>query len=81
MQGPIIVVEKQIFYSMKTLIVVLLFCILFVMSWPIALALFFLFIIAWVILLPFRILGFTIELIFKIVGGIIMLPFRLIRSI
>lgn len=66
---------------MKTLIVLLLWCILFVMSWPIAIGLFFLFILAWLILLPFRIIGFTLEVIFKIVGGILMLPFKIIKAI
>ncbi|MCK5702876.1 MAG: hypothetical protein KAI29_17055, partial [Cyclobacteriaceae bacterium] len=63
---------------MKTIIAFLLLCILFTMCWPLAIVLFFLFIFAWIILLPFRILGFTIEVIFKIVGGILLFPFRVI---
>ena len=66
---------------MKTIIALLLFCILFVMCWPLALVLFFLFLFAWLILIPFKILGFTIELIFKIVGGIILFPFRVLKAI
>jgi hypothetical protein len=45
-----------------------------------AVGLFFLLILGWLILIPFRILGFTIEAIFKIIGGILMLPFRIIRA-
>jgi len=66
---------------MKTLIVLLLWCILFVLSWPIAIGLFFLFIFAWIILIPFKIVGFTLSVIFKIIGGILLLPFKIIKAI
>lgn len=64
---------------MKTIIVILLWFILFSISWPLAIGLFFLIIFFWIILLPFKILGFTLTVIFKIVGGILMLPFKLFR--
>jgi len=67
--------------SMKLLIAVLLFCILFTLSWPLAIGLFFLLFIVWILLLPFAILGFTIGAIFKIVGAIFMLPFKLLAAI
>jgi len=66
---------------MKTFIALILLCILFVMCWPLAIVMFFLFIFFWIILLPFKILGFTLEVIFKIVGGILLFPFRLARAI
>jgi len=66
---------------MKLLIAVLLFCILFTLSWPLAIGLFFLLFIVWILLLPFAILGFTIGAIFKIVGAIFMLPFKLLAAI
>jgi hypothetical protein len=63
---------------MRFILVVLLWCILLVVCWPVA----FLFIIilplAWIILLPFRIIGFTIEAVFRFVTSLLMLPFRLI---
>lgn len=67
--------------KMKTIIAFLLLCILFMMCWPLAIVLFFLFIFAWIILIPFKILGFTIEVIFKIVGGILLFPFRVIKAL
>jgi hypothetical protein len=67
--------------SMRTLLVVILWCILFVMCWPLALLLIFLLPIIWLILLPFRILGFTIEAIFKLITAIITLPFRIVKGI
>ncbi len=66
---------------MRTLIAVLLWCILFVLCWPIALVLIILFPFIWLLLLPFRIVGFTVELAFKFIGAILLFPFRLIKSI
>jgi len=65
---------------MRTLLAALLICILFVLCWPLALALLIVFPILWVILLPFKILGFTIEIIFKLIGAILLFPFRIVRS-
>jgi hypothetical protein len=32
----------------------------------------------WLILLPFRIIGFSLEIVFKLIGAIVMFPFRLL---
>jgi hypothetical protein len=72
-------VEKEI-YKMRTLIAIILWCILLVLCWPIAIILIFLFPIIWLILLPFRIVGFTIEVVFKFIGAVLMFPFRLLKS-
>ncbi|MBL0742016.1 hypothetical protein [Chryseolinea lacunae] len=61
---------------MRTLIALILWCMLFVLCWPIALVVLFLFPIFWLLLLPFRILGLTLDLGFKLVGAILMFPFR-----
>jgi hypothetical protein len=47
-----------------------------------ALALFILvfFPLIWLLLLPFRIVGFTLEAVFKLIGTILMLPFRLLGA-
>jgi hypothetical protein len=66
---------------MRVLIAVLLWCFLFIGCWPIALIALFLFPIIWIILLPFRIVGLTLELIFKVVGAILTFPFRVAKSI
>ena len=65
---------------MKLFISVVLWCLLLVLCWPIALLLLFLFPLVWLVLLPFRIVGFTLELLFKIVGGIVMFPFRVLSK-
>lgn len=61
---------------MRTLIALILWCMLFVLCWPIALIVLFLFPIFWLLLLPFRILGLTLDLGFRLVGAILMFPFR-----
>jgi hypothetical protein len=32
----------------------------------------------WLILLPFKIVGLTIDLVFKIISGLVLFPFRLV---
>jgi len=66
---------------MKTFIALILWFILVVLCWPLALLLLFLFPLIWLILLPFRILGFTLELVFKFIGAVLLFPFRLARTI
>lgn len=66
---------------MKTLIAIILWFILLVMCWPIALVLLFLLPLFWLILLPFRILGFTLDLVFKLVSGILLFPFRAVKAL
>jgi hypothetical protein len=45
-----------------------------------ALALIFALPIIWLLLLPFRIVGFTLEMVFKLIGSIMMLPFKLLKA-
>lgn len=66
---------------MKTFIAVVLWFILLVMCWPIALLLLFFFPILWLLLLPFRIVGFTLETMFKVVGAILLFPFTLLSKL
>lgn len=63
---------------MKFIIALLLFFILFSLCWPLAIGVFFLLIFFWLLLLPFQILGFTLAVIFKLIGAIFMLPFKLL---
>ena len=59
----------------------LLWCILFVLCWPLALAALVLYPIVWLLLLPFRILGIAVGGVLALIGSIIMLPARLLRKI
>jgi hypothetical protein len=59
----------------------LLWCVLFVVCWPLALLALLLYPIVWLILLPFRILGITVHGVLALVSAIIMLPARVLRAI
>jgi hypothetical protein len=66
---------------MRTFLVLILWCLLFVLCWPLAIVLIFLFPLVWLILLPFRIVGFTLEVVFKFIGAVLTFPFRVIKAI
>ncbi len=59
----------------------LLWCILLVLCWPLALAALVLYPLVWLLLLPFRLLGIAVGGVLDLVSGIIFLPGRLLRSI
>jgi hypothetical protein len=58
----------------------LLWCILFVLCWPLAIAALLLYPIVWLILLPFRLLGIAVEGALKFVWAVVTLPFTLVRK-
>ena len=58
----------------------LLWCILLVLCWPLALLALVLYPIVWILLLPFRIVGIAVEGALGVVSGLIMLPARLLRG-
>jgi hypothetical protein len=62
------------------MITFLLWCLLFLLSWPLALAALFLYPIVWLILLPFKLLGIAVHGALHLVWAIVSLPARLIRS-
>ncbi|MEQ8583379.1 MAG: hypothetical protein RIC30_20080 [Marinoscillum sp.] len=66
---------------MKTVIAIILWFILFSISWPLAIFLFFFLGFFWLILLPFRIVGFTLEVVFRVIGAILTFPLRVVRAI
>ena len=57
----------------------LLWIILFIICWPIALIALILYPIVWLLLLPFRLLGFAVDLSFDLVRNLFMLPFQLVE--
>jgi hypothetical protein len=58
----------------------LLWCILLVMCWPLALLALVLYPMVWLVLLPFRIVGIAVGGVLELVRGIIFLPARLLRG-
>jgi hypothetical protein len=59
----------------------LLFCILLVVCWPLALAALILYPLIWLILLPFRIVGIVVGGTFDFIAALFFLPGRLLRAI
>jgi hypothetical protein len=59
----------------------LLWCVLFVVCWPLALLALLLYPIVWLFLLPFRLVGITVHGVLALVSAIIMLPARVLRAI
>lgn len=59
----------------------LLWCILLVLCWPLALAALVLYPIVWLLLLPFRLVGIAVGGALELVSAIIFLPGRLLKSI
>ncbi|HKT31087.1 MAG TPA: hypothetical protein VJS89_01185 [Gammaproteobacteria bacterium] len=58
----------------------LLWLILLVLCWPLALLALILYPFVWLILLPFRLLGITVDAVFDLLSAILHLPARLLRG-
>jgi len=56
----------------------LLWLLLLVVCWPLALVALLLYPIVWLLLLPFRLLGLAVEGVFELLRAIIMLPARVL---
>ena len=57
-----------------------LWCILFILCWPLALLALLLYPIVWLLLLPFRILGIAVHGVLALITSIILLPARLLSA-
>jgi hypothetical protein len=62
------------------LLTFVLWCLLLVLCWPIALVALVLYPIIWILLLPFRIVGIAVEGVLKLVWAIVTFPARLLSS-
>jgi len=58
----------------------LLWCILFVLCWPLALLALVAYPFVWLISIPFRIVGITLHGVFALLAAILLLPARLLRG-
>jgi hypothetical protein len=63
---------------MRTLIAFLLWAILLVLCWPLALLLLFIWPILWLLSIPFRVVGIVMEALLALVRCILFLPARLL---
>jgi hypothetical protein len=58
----------------------LLWCILLILCWPLAIAALVLYPIVWLLLLPFRIVGIAVGGVLELLWAIITLPARVLRG-
>jgi hypothetical protein len=58
----------------------LLWLILLVLCWPLALLALVAYPLVWLLLLPFRLIGIAVEGVFELLRSIILLPSRLLRG-
>ena len=56
----------------------LLWCILFVLCWPLAILGLLLYPLVWLLMLPFRLIGITVGAVLALFKGIVFLPARLL---
>ena len=59
----------------------LLWCILLVLCWPLALLALVLYPFVWLVLLPFRIVGIAVGGVLELVKSMILLPARVLRAV
>jgi len=58
----------------------LLWCILLVLCWPLALAALVLYPLVWLLLLPFRMVGIAVGGVLELIRSIVLLPARVLRG-
>jgi hypothetical protein len=63
------------------MITFLVWCVLFIFCWPLALIALVLYPIIWLLLLPFRLVGIAVEGALSLVSAVIFLPVKVIRAI
>ena len=56
----------------------LLWCILLILCWPLAIAVLVLYPVLWLLLLPFRLVGVAVEGVLALVRALFLLPARLL---
>jgi len=66
---------------MKSLLVLILWCLLFVLCWPVALLALLLWPVLWLLLLPLRLVGITVEAVFALLRALLLLPARVLSRL
>ncbi|OAM89603.1 hypothetical protein OH491_16200 [Termitidicoccus mucosus] len=63
---------------MKTILLFVAWCILFALSWPLALFVLAAWPLVWLISLPLRLIGITLHAVFALLHAVLLLPARLL---
>ena len=59
----------------------LVWCVLLILCWPLALAALALYPVVWLVLLPFRIVGIAVGGVLELVWAIVTFPARILRAV
>jgi hypothetical protein len=65
---------------MRTLLVLICWCVLFVLCWPLALLVLVLWPVFWLVSLPFRLVGIAVGSAFALIRGLLFLPARMLGA-
>jgi len=65
---------------MNVVLGLIVWCVLFMLCWPLALAVLVLWPLLWLLSLPFRLLGITFDALFGLLRAILFLPARLLGA-
>ncbi len=60
------------------MLMLVVWCLLLVLCWPLAILAIFLWPLVWLISLPFRLVGISVEALFALLRAILMLPARVL---
>jgi hypothetical protein len=63
---------------MKILLVLIAWCLLLVLCWPLAVLTLILFPVVWLLSLPLRLIGISVEAVFALMKALLFLPARLL---
>lgn len=63
---------------MRALLLFVAWCLLLVLAWPVALLVLLLAPVVWLLSLPLRLLGITVDAVFALFKAVLMLPARLL---
>jgi hypothetical protein len=63
-----------------TMLSFLLWLVLLILCWPLALLALILYPVAWLLLLPFRLIGIGVDAVFELLRAVVMLPARILGS-
>ena len=74
MMAPVFGPERE----MQFVLIVLVWCLLFVVAWPLAILLVFLLPLLWLLSIPFRIVGVLLAAVLAFIKALLFLPARLL---